>query len=637
MQWEPGVTDAGIVTDHPSVGGQSPVPMRTKKSYLHAENNELELEAVPTSRRNLKFGGPGGGGGAPGGPRASWPGPKNGGVETLSQVKTRIHGSNRPIDVDETRLSKDERQFLDAMGSHRVMVSDRARLAASVAELGLLPTGDAPITTQPGAGYKTRPGGVARPNTGSAAGGPKQVSAVDYANSGAPIAPVRASWNPDASPSREEAAFDPAKSLRQSLTRPRTSPAAAGALHRDENDDPTDYPYDAAAAAGTHDPNPWADRNASLRAAVRNRLRPSSARSQVSSLGDLEQLEQTVEALRKSYRRADPPARGRGASARLVTMSVDGLGGLDAERVVKIAEREARDWEWQSSWQWEWQQELDVETRGRRRPATAAPTTTRRQQQQPQQVPAKVQPSPVKSPVKSPMTASATSTPTKTNLNFTPGLKPSSAVNTPVMKSPAPSARKPPRSPAFVKSPAAVTRSPFREPIVAAKPVSPAPASPVRREPEPEPTPKVVEASSVVEEDPEPSVRFGRRARASGMHASPAAAMPSPTLPSPPTLKETSPSPSPEKGTYAERREAYRGSKGAAAAETPSPSPRRSTSPAFVRRLSDASIGEDIETLPDELSSAGDDSDIEVVELMEVDAGFGGEEAIWKPASSKYV
>ena len=90
--------------------------------------------------------------------------------------------------MDETRLSKDERQFLAAMGSHRVMVSDRARLAASVAELGLLPTGDAPITTQPGAGYNTR-GGVARPNTGSAAGGPKQVSAVDYANSGAPIAP----------------------------------------------------------------------------------------------------------------------------------------------------------------------------------------------------------------------------------------------------------------------------------------------------------------------------------------------------------------------------------------------------------------------------------------------------------------
>jgi hypothetical protein len=26
-----------------------------------------------------------------------------------------------------------------------------------------------------------------------------------------------------------------------------------------------------------------------------------------------------------------------------------------------------------------------------------------------------------------------------------------------------------------------------------------------------------------------------------------------------------------------------------------------------------------------------------VVELMEVDAGLGGEEAIWKPASSKYV
>ena len=628
MQWEPGVTDAGIVTDHPSVGGQSPVPMA--KKYLHTENNELELEleAVPTSRRNLKFGGPGGGGGAPGGPRASWPGPKNGGVETLSQVKTRIHGSNHSrTDVDETRLSKDERQFLDAMGSHRVMVSDRARLAASVAELGLLPTGDAPITTQPGAGYKTR-GSSVRPNTGSAAGGPKQVSAVDYANSGAPIAPVRASWNPDASPSREEAAFDPAKSLRQSLTslRPRTSPAATK-IHRDENDDPTDYPYDAAAATHTDDPNPWADRNASLRAAVRNRLRPSSARSQVSSLGDLEQLEQTVEALRKSYRRADPPARGRGASARLVTMSVDGLGGLDAERVVKIAEREARDWEWQSSWQWEWQQELDVETRGRRRPATAAPTTTRRQQQQPQQqVPAKVNPSPVKSPVKSPMTASATSTPTKTNLNSTPGLKPSSAVNAPVIKSPAPSARKPPRSPAFVKSPAAVTRSPFREPIVAAKPVSPAPV----------PTPKVIEASSVVEEDPEPSVKFGRRARASGMHASPAAAMPSPTLPSP-TLKETSPSPSPspEKGTYAERREAYRGSKGAAAAETPSP--RRSPSPAFVRRLSDASIGEDIETLPDELSSAGDDSDIEVVELMEVGAGFGGEEAIWKPASSKYV
>ena len=631
------MTDAGIVTDHPSVGGQSPVPM-AKKSYLHAEGDELELEleleAVPTSRRNLKFGGPGGGGGAPGGPRASWPGPKNGGIETLSHVKSRIHGPNRPPDVDETRLSKDERQFLAAMGSHRVMVSDRARLAASVAELGLLPTGDAPITTQPGAGYKTR-GGVARPNTGSAAGGPKQVSAVDYANSGAPIAPVRASWNPDASPSREEAAFDPRKSLRQSLTsfRPRTSPAATK-IHRDENDDPTDYPYDP--AAHTDDPNPWADRNASLRAAVRNRLRPSSARSQVSSLGDLNKLEQTVEVLRKSYRRADPPARGRGASAGLVTMSVDGLGGLDAERVVKIAEREARDWEWQSSWQWEWQQELDVETRGRRRPATAAPTTTRRQQQQPQQVPVKVHPSPVKSQVKSAMTPSATSTPTKTN--SPPGLKTSSAVNAPVVKSPAPSARKPPRSPAFVKSPAALTRSPFREPIVAAKPVSPAPVSPVRREPEP--TTKVVEASSVVEEDPELSVKFGRRARASGMHASPAAAMPSPTLPSPPTLKETSASPSPEKGTYAERREAYRGSKGAVAAETPSPSAavasRRSPSPAFVD-ADDASIGEDIETLPDELSSAGDDSDIEVVELMEVGAGFGGEEAIWKPASSKYV
>ena len=163
------MTDAGIVTDHPSVGGESPVPMSTKKSYLHTENNELELEAVPTSRRNLKFGGPGGGGSAPGGPRASWPGPKNGGIETLSQVKTRIHGSNHSrTDVDETRLSKDERQFLDAMGSHRVMVSDRARLAASVAELGLLPTGDAPITTQPGAGYKTRDSSV-RPNTGSAA------------------------------------------------------------------------------------------------------------------------------------------------------------------------------------------------------------------------------------------------------------------------------------------------------------------------------------------------------------------------------------------------------------------------------------------------------------------------------------
>ena len=94
----------------------------------------------------------------------------------------------------------------------------------------------------------------------------------------------------------------------------------------------------------------------------------------------MNKLEQTVEALRKSYRRADPPARGRGASAGLVTMSVDGLGGLDAERVVKIAEREARDWEWQSSWQWEWQQELDVETRGRRRPAVVAVRSLRRRQ-----------------------------------------------------------------------------------------------------------------------------------------------------------------------------------------------------------------------------------------------------------------
>ena len=50
-------------------------------------------------------------------------------------------------------------------------------------------------------------------------------------------------------------------------------------------------------------------------------------------------------------------------------------------------------------------------------------------------------------------------------------------------------------------------------------------------------------------------------------------------------------------------------------------------------------VGEDIETLPDELSSGGEDSDIEVVELVEIDGGAGGgnEEAMWRPASSKYV
>ena len=57
--------------------------------------------------------------------------------------------------------------------------------------------------------------------------------------------------------------------------------------------------------------------------------------------------------------------------------------------------------------------------------------------------------------------------------------------------------------------------------------------------------------------------------------------------------------------------------------------------------LDDSDVGEDVETLPDELpSSGGEDSDIEVVELVEIEprgAGGGDEEAMWRPASSKYV
>lgn len=48
-------------------------------------------------------------------------------------------------------------------------------------------------------------------------------------------------------------------------------------------------------------------------------------------------------------------------------------------------------------------------------------------------------------------------------------------------------------------------------------------------------------------------------------------------------------------------------------------------------------IGEDIEALPDELSSMGDDSDIQVVKLMEVGAVFGRRRRFGKPAGAKYV
>ena len=66
------------------------------------------------------------------------------------------------------------------------------------------------------------------------------MSAVDYLHSGAPVAPVRASWNPDASPSREDAAFNPARSLRESLERrrPRTATGVVGSTSRDENVNP---------------------------------------------------------------------------------------------------------------------------------------------------------------------------------------------------------------------------------------------------------------------------------------------------------------------------------------------------------------------------------------------------------------
>ena len=123
---------------------------------------------------------------------------------------------------------------------------------------------------------------------------------------------------------------------------------------------------------------------------------------------------------------------------------------------------------------------------------------------------------------------------------------------------------------------------------------------------------------------------------------------PSPPMPSPPTLTERSP-PTTRPGassssSYAERREAYRESR-AAVAFVPQRvggggdgGPARPS--AFDSDDSDAPyVGEDVETLPDEPSSGGEDSDIEVVELVEIDGGAGGgnEEAMWRPASSKYV
>jgi len=609
------VTESGIVESQSRVvvGNGNDPRVRPTPAGTHAPSVH--------ARRNLKFGGPGGGGGAPGGPRASWPGPRGGGVETLSYAKARILGSDERAtdDLDDARLSRDEREFLKSMASQRRMVSDRAALAASVAELGLLPRGTAPITTQPGSDVVPERGAAAngRP-TGLAAGGPKQVSAVDYLHSGAPVAPVRASWNPDASPSREEAAFDPARSLRESLerTRPRTATGVPGSRRLDENDPDPNNPN-----------NPWVDRNAALRAAVRNRLRPSSARSQVSSLGDLDRLEQTVDALRRSYRRADPPARGRGGGGGGFGGGVGALDDAADAAARKIADREARDWEWQSSWQWEWQQELDVETRGRRAMEPPAPARS----------PAKVHPSPEKRPAVGTFecrTSPATSTPTKAAATT-----PTKAAATPVRTPPgARSAAKPPRSPAFVGSPAptaAARRSPFKEPTAAA-PVAVSSSAPAEASPESE---------------PEPKVKFGRRARGD-VEASkdPRTVPPSPPMPSPPTLTERSP-PTGRPGassSYAERREAYRESRAAVApAESvggddggparPSVPPRRA---AFDSDDSDAPyVGEDIETLPDELSSGGEDSDIEVVELVEIDGGAGGgnEEAMWRPASSKYV
>lgn len=621
VRWEPEVTESGIVESRAAVGN---VPRVTTPTSSPAPSGP---------RRNLKFGGPGGGGGAPGGPRASWPGPRGGGVETLSYVKARIRGSSDGSSIDDARLSRDEREFLAAMASQRRMVSDRARLAASVAELGLLPRGAAPITTQPGSDVPTRNASTssARPTGLGATGGPKQVSAVDYLHSGAPVAPVRASWNPDASPSLEDAAFNPARSLRESLERrrPRTATGVVGSTSRDENVNP-------------NNPNPWVDRNAALRAAVRNRLRPSSARSQAASLGDLERLEKTVDALRRSYRRADPPARGRGGGG-----VGGGVGALDdaADAAArKIADREARDWEWQSSWQWEWQQELDVETRGARR-AMEPPA--------PAQSPAKVHPSPEKRPAITTFerqTSSATSTPTKAAAAATASTptKAAAATTTPVRTPPgARSAAKPPRSPAFVGSPAltaAARRSPFKEPIAAA-PVAASTPAPAAASPE-----------------PEPKVKFGRRARGSGegVEASrdPPTVPPSPPMPSPPTLTERSP-PTERPGassSYAERREAYRESR-ADRALSPFVAPAESVGGGDGGRarlsvparrtafdsddLDDSDVGEDVETLPDELpSSGGEDSDIEVVELVEIEprgAGGGDEEAMWRPASSKYV
>ena len=288
-----------------------------------------------------------------------------------------------------------------------------------------------------------------------------------------------------------------------------------------------------------------------------------------------------------------------------------GVGALDdaADAAArKIADREARDWEWQSSWQWEWQQELDVETRGARR-AMEPPA--------PAQSPAKVHPSPEKRPAVTTFerrTSSATSTPTKAAA--------AAATTTPVRTPPgARSAAKPPRSPAFVGSPASTAgarRSPFKEPIAAA-PVAVSTSAPAAVS---------TSAPAAASPEPEPKVKFGRRARGGGegVEASrdPPTVPPSPPMPSPPTLTERSPQTerpgaSSSSSSYAERREAYRESRAdralspfVAPAESvgggdggrarPSVPTRRT---AFDSDDSDVDVGEDVETLPDELSVVG--------------------------------
>ena len=250
------------------------------------------------------------------------------------------------------------------------------------------------------------------------------------------------------------------------------------------------------------------------------------------------------------------PRRGAGAAAAGGGVG-GGVGALDdaADAAArKIADREARDWEWQSSWQWEWQQELDVETRGRRAMTPPAPGAV-----------AGEGPS-------EPGEETGGWDVRASNLlgcdhahkgggdhAHKGGCDHAHKVGCDAGEDPAGGevSGETAEVAAFVGSPAptsAARRSPFKEPTAPA-PVAVSSSAPAAASPESE---------------PEPKVKFGRRARGD-VEASrdPRTVPPSPPMPSPPTLTERSP-PTGRPGassssSYAERREAYRESRAAVA------------------------------------------------------------------------